>query len=90
VLELVTVRVSVALPGREPKAAARGEEEPTSSRPAHLGGESVEATVHRGAVDRVDGPAIVELPEATLAVPPGWSGGGDDEGTIVIERAGER
>jgi N-methylhydantoinase A len=80
------VRVSVALPGREPTAAARGEPESPSSRLAHLGGERVEATLHRGAIDRVEGPAIVELPEATLAVPPGWSGGADDEGTIAIAR----
>src|SRR5215210_602764 len=85
-LELVTVRVAVAEPGREPRAAARPEAEPTSTRRAHLGGEPVEATVHRGAVDRVEGPAVVELPEATLAVPPGWAGGADAEGTLVLER----
>jgi N-methylhydantoinase A/acetone carboxylase, beta subunit len=85
-LELVTVRVAVALPGSEPRAGALGEREPPGSRPAHLGGERVEATVHRGAIDRVAGPAIVELPEATLAVPPGWSGGARDDGTIVLER----
>jgi N-methylhydantoinase A len=51
----------------------------------HLGGERVTATVIRGAVDRVEGPAVVELPEATLAVPRGWAGGADDDGTIVIE-----
>jgi N-methylhydantoinase A len=91
-LELVTVRVAVALPGSEPRAGALGEREPPGSRPAHLGGERVEATVHRGAIDRVAGPAIVELPEATLAVPPGWSGGARDDGTIVLEReaAGSR
>ena len=85
-LELVTVRVAVALPGSELRAGALGEREPAGSRPAHLGGERVEASVHRGAIDRVAGPAIVELPEATLAVPPGWSGGARDDGTIVLER----
>ena len=84
-LELVTVRVAVALPGSEPRAGARGEPEPTASRSAHLGGERVNATVIRGAVDRVEGPAVVELPEATLAVPRGWAGGADDDGTIVLE-----
>jgi N-methylhydantoinase A/oxoprolinase/acetone carboxylase beta subunit len=88
-LELVTVRVAVALPGQEPRAAARAEPEPPGSRRAHLGGEPVEATVLRGAVDRVEGPAIVELAEATLAVPPGWWGSADEEGTIVLQRAGE-
>ena len=85
-LELVTVRVAVALPGAEPRAASTGDPEPTASRHAHLGGERVEATVHRGRVDRVVGPAIVELPEATLAVPPGWSGSAGDDGTITLER----
>ncbi|MEA2480850.1 MAG: hypothetical protein QOJ07_2772, partial [Thermoleophilaceae bacterium] len=27
-----------------------------------------------------------ELPEATLVVPPGWSGGATGDGTVVIER----
>ncbi len=88
-LELVTVRVAVAFPGTEPRAAAVGEPEPVGSRRAHLGGESLEAAVHRGRVDRVEGPAVVELPEATLAVPPGWSGGARDDGTIVLERSEE-
>jgi len=87
-LELVTVRVAVALPGTEPRAAAVGEPEPAASRRAHLGGRSLEATVYRGRVDRVEGPAIVELPEATLAVPPGWSGGAGEDGTIVLEHDG--
>jgi N-methylhydantoinase A len=85
-LELVTVRVAVAQPGSEPRAAAVGRPEPGASRSAHLGGERVEATVHRGAIDRLEGPAIVELPEATLAVPPSWSGAARDDGAIVIER----
>ena len=37
--------------------------------------------------ERIDGPAVVELREATLAVPPGWSGEVLDSGTIRIERA---
>ena len=35
----------------------------------------------------VTGPAICELPEATLAVPPGWAGRVEDSGTIRLERA---
>ena len=85
-LELVTVRVAVAQPGTEPRPGALGEREAPGSRSARLGAERVEATVHRGAIDRVDGPAIVELPEATLAVPPGWTGEALEDGTIVLER----
>ena len=36
--------------------------------------------------ERLEGPAIVELPEATLAVPEGWSGEVLESGTIRIER----
>jgi N-methylhydantoinase A/oxoprolinase/acetone carboxylase beta subunit len=37
--------------------------------------------------ERVSGPAVVALPEATLVVPEGWSGATDDTGTLVLERA---
>ena len=37
--------------------------------------------------ERVTGPAVVALPEATLVVPEGWSGTTDDTGTLVLERA---
>jgi N-methylhydantoinase A/oxoprolinase/acetone carboxylase beta subunit len=36
---------------------------------------------------RIEGPALVALPEATLVVPEGWSGAADATGTIVLERA---
>ena len=46
-----------------------------------------DAEVVRGVpAERVDGPAVVELPEATLVVPPGWTCGTADDGTIVVER----
>jgi N-methylhydantoinase A/oxoprolinase/acetone carboxylase beta subunit len=35
---------------------------------------------------RIEGPAVVALPEATLVVPEGWSGEADATGTIVLER----
>ena len=35
---------------------------------------------------RVDGPAVVRLPEATLVVPEGWRGATDATGTLVLER----
>jgi N-methylhydantoinase A/oxoprolinase/acetone carboxylase beta subunit len=37
--------------------------------------------------ERVTGPTVVALPEATLVVPEGWSGTTDDTGTLVLERA---
>jgi N-methylhydantoinase A/oxoprolinase/acetone carboxylase beta subunit len=35
---------------------------------------------------RVEGPAVVRLPEATLVVPAGWRGATDATGTLVLER----
>src|SRR4051812_435076 len=85
-LELVTVRVAVALPGADLPAGEHAEHSQPGSRRAYFDGDEHEAQVHRGAPDQVDGPAIVELPEATVVVPPGWSGGATGDGTLVIER----
>jgi N-methylhydantoinase A/oxoprolinase/acetone carboxylase beta subunit len=37
--------------------------------------------------DRIEGPTIYPLPEATLYVPPGWSGQVDEWGTVCLERS---
>ena len=37
--------------------------------------------------ERCAGPAVCELPEATVVVPPGWAGRVDEHGTLVLERA---
>jgi len=39
-----------------------------------------------GSGERVEGPAIVELPGATCLVPAGWVGEPDAHGTLVLER----
>jgi len=36
--------------------------------------------------ERVRGPDVVRLPEATLVVPEGWSGATDATGTLILER----
>jgi N-methylhydantoinase A/oxoprolinase/acetone carboxylase beta subunit len=77
----------VAGPDPRPSAAAPGELR-ESVRQARFGGEWVEARVLRGeppAGLQAPGPAIFELPEATLVLPPGWSGRVDAAGTIVAE-----
>jgi len=84
-LELVTVRVAVALPGGEVVTSAAARTSHTRQREALFDGEWLTAAVIRGS-DDVTGPAICELREATLVVPPGWSGGADADGTIVLER----
>ncbi|HZU39725.1 MAG TPA: hydantoinase/oxoprolinase family protein [Solirubrobacteraceae bacterium] len=95
-LELVTLRVSalraapeIALAGPGPAPAApRAAAAPRARRSAVIDGERVELEVLRGAPpagERVRGPAIVELPEATVLVAPGWSGQVQATGTLVLE-----
>jgi N-methylhydantoinase A len=71
-LELVTVRVAVALAATELPPGDEAEGEERGSRRARFGDELVDAAVLRGAPEELDGPAIVELPESTVVVPPGW------------------
>jgi N-methylhydantoinase A len=85
-LELVTLRVTVALPGGDLAPAISDREPSADRREVVFGGERVEAEVLRGRIGDVHGPAVCELPEATLVVPPGWSGTTDDDGTVVLER----
>ena len=92
-VELVTLRVTATEPGPEIDAAAagaagRGARE--STRRAWFDGEEHEATVLTGEPEpgtELAGPAICELPEATLAVPPGCSGRVEPSGTIRVELA---
>jgi N-methylhydantoinase A len=90
-IEVVTVRVAVSLPGPElDLAGAEGAAGARERRSVVFGGERVEAEILRGEPrpgERIAGPAVCELGEATLAVPPGWSGAVDGAGTIVLERA---
>ena len=92
-VELITLRVTTTEPGPEidadaAGAAARGATRAT--RRVWLGGAEVEAAVLTGEPapgTELAGPAIAELPEATLAVPPGWAGVVLPSGTIRLDRA---
>src|SRR5215208_4507143 len=90
-VELVSIRIAVAVPGPAPDPeAAAGDQLERATRHARFGGEWVEATILRGepeAGTQADGPCILELPEATLVLPPGWRADVDARGTIVAERA---
>jgi N-methylhydantoinase A len=94
-LELVTIRVSAST---QPSAATlsageRDEDFERAQRTAVLGGEEVEVAVLRGTAapgTELAGPAVVELPESTLLVPPGWRGEVGDTGTIRLERESRR
>jgi len=90
-VELVNVRVSawgappplqmraasVAAPAREVRAVV-------------FSGEPLDTQVLRGELPpgtSVQGPALCALPEATLLVPPGWSGEVDGQGTVRLRHA---
>ena len=88
-LELVTIRVSARTAGAHVELASADGEGRDSRRPAVLGGEPIELRVFRGtppAGMTIDGPMVLELPESTLLVPPGWSGEVDRTGTILLGR----
>jgi N-methylhydantoinase A len=88
-LELVTVRVTATAGGADVSLGAPGAEGEIGRglRLARLDGADVELEVLRGSPapgTEISGPAVVELPEATLLVPPGWSGAVDEHGTIEL------
>jgi N-methylhydantoinase A len=87
---LVDIDLAIVVAGPEPRpAAAPGNELERASRPVWFGKEWMETLVLRGepaAGTRAEGPVVFELPEATLVLPPGWSAGIDDHGTVHAER----
>jgi N-methylhydantoinase A len=90
-VELITIRVTAAQPGPEidVEAAGAGRGVQRGRRRVVFAGVEHEATVLRGEPEPgepVTGPAIVELPESTLVVPPGWAGATEAAGTIRLER----
>jgi N-methylhydantoinase A len=84
-LELVTVRVAAALPGAEPPPAEPARAEERGARAVRFGDDRVEACVLGPGEAQLDGPAIFELPGATLVVPPGWHASADAD-AVVLER----
>ena len=87
-LELVTLRVAAALPAAALPDEPPGDRPERGSRRATFEGEQLQAEVLRGPpASALEGPAIVELDEATLVVPPGWRCGTAGDGTIEMERA---
>ena len=91
-VELVSVRLVATIPSEKPTLH---EPEPmgdtlVTRRQANFDGAWVDTSVHdrtrlgRGSI--VEGPAIVEFPEATLVVRPGWRGAVDHVGTLVLKR----
>lgn len=88
-VELVGIRVAAIEAGISPalSAPAEGPEPSRSRRPAHFDGDWIETEVISGEPkpgSRLWGPAVAELPEATLVIPPGAVARVDQRGTISI------
>jgi N-methylhydantoinase A len=91
-LELVTVRVTATTPGAEVElgAAEAGGELERSRRRARLGSEDIELDVLSGELPpgiTTDGPAVIELPESTILVPPCWTARVDETGSVHLRPA---
>jgi N-methylhydantoinase A len=90
-VELVTLRVTATAPGPEIELAPApgGAAEPAGGRAAVFAGREREVAVWRGPPApgaRLAGPAVCELPEATLVVAPGWEGTVHPTGAIALRR----
>jgi N-methylhydantoinase A len=87
-VQLVTLRAAAVRPGADVRLAATGEVS-RSRRPIRWDGEAVDATVLSGTGlppgQRVEGPAVIEFPETTCLVPPGWAGEADEQGILTLE-----
>jgi N-methylhydantoinase A len=87
-VEVVTLRATATQAGPEIDAGAVGKaaEGAERSRRDTVFGDTEIVRGEPAPGEPIIGPAIVELPEATLAVPPGWAGEVLPSGTIRIER----
>ncbi|GGG84683.1 5-oxoprolinase [Salipiger pallidus] len=92
-VEIGTIRLAMIGAG-QPLAAseATGDGAPVKARrPLFHKGAWVEATVHDratlGAGAQIPGPAVVEQPETTTVILPGWAASVDAQGNLLIERA---
>jgi N-methylhydantoinase A len=91
-VELVNVRVAAVAdrPAEALQAAAPAGPVERGHRRARFAGGVLETAVVRGEPElgeRFDGPAVMELPETTVVVPPGWRAERDASGAFTMERA---
>jgi N-methylhydantoinase A len=94
-VELVSARLIAIVPVTKPALHAAGAAgtRPPGRRMASFGpGQWQEVEALRrtslGTGSKVSGPAIVESPDSTCVVRPGWRGVVDEVGTLVLERQG--
>jgi N-methylhydantoinase A len=90
-VELVNVRLALVVPAAGPRPeAAAGARLERARRRARFGGQWIEAEVLRGEPEaglELEGPCVLELPEATLVLPPGWEASVDAQGTVAAARS---
>ncbi|MGB1582745.1 MAG: hypothetical protein ACPHCI_03045, partial [Solirubrobacterales bacterium] len=89
-VELVTVRVSVEAVGAPPSTMSVAPSSTIASRSAWFNGRWRSTQVRRGALGQsgsIDGPAILELDQATIVVPTGWNASQNVDGDVVLARA---
>jgi N-methylhydantoinase A len=86
----VTVQVTLTDPGPQVTLAAPGgATAPSGTRAVVIDGTRHDAAIWRGdpaTGARIAGPAVIQGPEATVLVAPGWSGHVDDTGTVLLGR----
>jgi N-methylhydantoinase A len=90
-LELVNVRIAAVAerPAVELAMGGAPDTPARATRDVTFAAGRMEALVVRGeapAGARFEGPTILELPETTAVLPPGWHGAVDEHGTLALER----
>ncbi len=89
-IELVNIRAAASEPTVEVDLNATSQSVPERDvRGVHFDLAKTAAAVLRGEPPvgfQIDGPAILELPETTFALPPGWSANVDESGSILATR----
>ena len=88
-IELVAIRLALEGEAARPEPAAGRQRIEEGTRKVRFGDEWREAFVGRGdppAGSTFEGPAVLELPESTLVLPPGWSAEVDEFGSILASR----
>jgi N-methylhydantoinase A len=92
-VEIVSLRLAAFTGGAAPELseAPAGGNSQTGVRGAWFDGARHDVPTHdrtrMGAGSHVAGPAVVEYPETTCVVPPGWRGAVDATGNLVLVRA---
>ncbi len=91
VLEIVNLRVTATAARKVAPASVAGAPAPArrTTRAADFDGRRVDTQVLQGPPgrrERLPGPAVLELEEATVVVPPGWIATSDEHGAVLLDR----